>query len=267
MLTTGLEDDVEMPVFEYMAIQGGSKLTFKRPIHENMTLAVLIHSKYRLDQTITFEWLRTNPEQRPEVNDFIRGVVWNDDPAGLLFEEKRAENLIYSTAALFGTQFLSAKNVSWLGMSNRINIIGRSHFWDMQFLHGMGSSKNEAPTETKRKILMWLQIMYNIAMDPTSTSSLSDTSIGDISSKVGAASQLRDFFDKSSDPPVTASVRTLITRNHASPAHMQHRAMGSCFHVIQDSYAHGHTRRVLLNPQDKVDPSSGKYSCCAGGDT
>jgi hypothetical protein len=42
-------------------------------------------------------------------------------------------------------------------------IITRSHYGNLQFLHAMGSEPNELPSETKRKIMIWLDVMYKLA--------------------------------------------------------------------------------------------------------
>ncbi|KAL8690058.1 MAG: hypothetical protein Q9218_004411 [Villophora microphyllina] len=227
-----------------MSIEAGTGLSrMHAPVHESMTLAALIASKYNLDKGTTIYKLRENPQAHSEINDFIRGIIWNDDPACLLFDDNtNNDNLNYSTGLMWATKFTSGKQDPY----EEHNIIGRSHFGDLQFLHGMGSAKGEWPTETRNNILSLMEIMYKLACGNQSITP--DTQIKD--------TWLRRFFTAFSTPNKYDDLRELLTDNHKTPANVKHRAMGSLFHLIQDSYTHGHTRRVLLNPEDQDRSSS-----------
>jgi hypothetical protein len=56
------------------------------------------------------------------------------------------------------------------------------------------------------------------------------------------------------DPEHYITIGEPLTHRRGAPAVIPHRALGSCFHVIQDSYAEGHTRRERKNP----NPASGE---------
>ena len=230
------------PIFNCMLVQGGGgEIGFgpfkihspkiKEPIHEQMTIAALINSNYKLDSRLTFHTLRDDPNFRADLNDFVRGVLWNDDPECLLFDEDSSNNLTYSTGAMWARKFK-------FGSFDKSQLIRRSHFGNLQWLHAMGSREREPLAETKSLILRWMETMYNLAigtLDPNTQ--LKET-------------WLNDWFE---DPDNYTSVGGLLTHRHKSAANVQHRALGSCFHVLQDSYAIGHTRRELLNPGEKLD--------------
>lgn len=110
------------------------------------------------------------------------------------------------------------------------NLIGRSHFGDLQWLHAMGSSVGEEPRKTKAKILLWMEVMYNVAIG---------------SSELTPATRIEDtpLASVFEDPRNYSTLGELFTRRHSPPVNVHHRALGSCFHVIQDSYATGHTQR------------------------
>ncbi|MCJ1311505.1 hypothetical protein MMC25_005177 [Agyrium rufum] len=226
-----------------MSLEAGTGITrMHAAVHETMTVAALIASDYGLDRKTTFYNLRDNPKARSDVNDFIRGVVWNDDPACLLFDDnKDNNNMNYSTGAMWLIDFQVAKGGS---ITDR-NIIGRSHFGDLSWLHGMGGIKGEWPTDTRTKITSYLEIMYKLACGDQGITP--DTQLKD--------TWLRKYFSYFTFPTKYSDLRELLTANHKTPANIQHRAIGSCFHLLQDSYTHGHTRRVLLNPED-LDTSS-----------
>ena len=242
-------DDSERPIFigpeySYMSVQGGGKHIIgnlysprvHEPVHEQMTVAALINSDYHLDASLTFYSLRDNPSWKPDINDFVRGALWNDDPQCLLFEEHSDYNLTYSTGAMWTTEFESG-NFDF-GKVQKPDLIRRSHFGDLQWLHSMGSQAGEHPATTKKLVLQWLEIMYSVAvgaMDPTTPLK---------------ATWLNEHFE---DPTHYATLGELLTFKHKSQANVAHRALGSCFHILQDTYAIGHTRRELLNPSDKLE--------------
>lgn len=205
-----------------MAIEGGSGLTDTgKPVHEMITLSALINSDYKLNPSTTYQGLRDQPGEHPEVNDFIRGVMWNDDPECELFNNTAGNNLDYSTGITWAYKFK-------MGGFQKKELIHRSHFGDLQWLHAMALGMDN-PADTKNSILKWLETMYSVAIGTISP----DTEI--------TSTAVASSFPYS-------SVGDLLTRGHQSPAYVPHRALGSCFHVIQDSYAIGHTWRERLNP-------------------
>ena len=62
--------------------------------------------------------------------------------------------------------------------------------------------------------------------------------------------RLRKYFSFFTFPSKYAYLRELFTDNHQTPANIQHRAIASYFHPLQDSYTHEHMRRILLSPED-----------------
>ncbi|KAI5364076.1 hypothetical protein Slin15195_G097320 [Septoria linicola] len=187
--------------------------------------------------------------------EFLRGIVWNDDPANLLFNDQGwfnpdNENFSRGIGKDWAVQFAdgaifdadSTKD-GWLGHKN---MIARSHFGDLQFLHSMADVPGEAPEETRRKIMNWLEIMYRVAIGEIS----SDTKLRDV--KIDGEDPndtypLRDLFDDATIPNINNTMHTLITSNGTYRKVMyDRRALGSCLHLVQDSFARGHCHRELL---------------------
>ncbi|MCJ1306565.1 hypothetical protein MMC25_000208 [Agyrium rufum] len=232
-----------------MSIEGGgASLPFglhspreHAPVHEQMTVAALILSDYKLDSSVTFITLRDNPTKRPDINDFVRGVIWNDDPECELFNNESGNNLSYG----WGADWVKKYALGYLlGKTNQPELIRRSHFGDLQWLHAMASTLGEEPTDTKQKVLRWMETMYKLA-------------IGTING--GTPLQETWMTQWFNDPNNYTTVGELLTHRHKGLADIQHRALGSCFHVIQDSYAVGHTRREPLNLGDRVPGAGIKY--------
>ncbi|KAL9100764.1 MAG: hypothetical protein Q9163_003896 [Psora crenata] len=239
-----MNDDTEERIG--MSVEAGGAPTFwgshsprvHAPVHEQMTIAALIHSDYKLNSSFTINTLRDHPTARPDINDFVRGVLWNDDPDCKLFNATSDNNLSYGV----GTDWLTKFELGSVG--NKPDLIRRSHFGDLQWLHAMSSKSGELPADTKKSVLRWMESMYNLAIGTVNA----DTPIQN--------TWMRDWFN---DPAHYTTVGGLLTHGHQGPANIQHRALGSCFHVIQDSYAVGHTRRKPFNKDDRVPGEGIKY--------
>ncbi|KAM3413932.1 hypothetical protein BST61_g10603 [Cercospora zeina] len=70
-----------------MYIGGGLGPFRHDPVHETITLTALTHSDFKLEPTTTYITLIL--DKQAEVLEFLRGVVWNDDPSNLLFNNRR----------------------------------------------------------------------------------------------------------------------------------------------------------------------------------
>ena len=122
-------------------------LRTRHPVHENIAIAAFILSKQFSPDT-TYDKLSM------EQWEYMRGILWNDDPSCLLFNRTADTNHSFGD----GVKFLDAyKRGPDIGMTRR------SHLFDLQFLHSMASSTAEDPHFTQEKILMWLEIMYKLA--------------------------------------------------------------------------------------------------------
>ncbi|KAF4467375.1 hypothetical protein FALBO_5753 [Fusarium albosuccineum] len=213
------------------------------PVHESMTLAALIkagcisHGTSYSDVVGSMPWV-----SQPDTFEFFRGVIWNDDPACYLFNDKPNNNGNYA----MGVDWYGDYLMKWKLLSD--NIIYRSHFGDLQFLHAMGTHKGQSPADTKKMIMLWLEVMYKLA-------------VGDrVSPEDPINRHLKNLFTEDTKPAGSRSLRTLLmgsTPSYSNPI-IANRALGSCFHVIQDSYALGHCQRHLTNSEDQIDVTLGR---------
>ena len=166
--------------------------------------------------------------------EYIRGLLWNDDPSCLLFDDKVDDNHDFGAGIEWYDQFK-------LGPSNCMT--RRSHFGDLQCLHGMATKNGESPGETKHNILTWAELMYKLACNNQGVADQAKR-------KDGLPAQ----FTGSTVPTGDATIKQLLlatTPKYRFP-NIQRRALGVCLHIIQDSYAVGHTQRCLLNPEDQA---------------
>jgi hypothetical protein len=231
------------PMFQ---IAGGIGHAVNNPVHENITLAALLSADAlpsEIDPSVTYKQVVGGHELavgKPDVWEIIRGVIWNDDPACFLFWDRKDNNGSFGT----GLQFRDAFKDKTYPIP-RDDITRRSHFGDLQFLHAMGSSIDEVPQETRDKIMVWMECMYRLA-------------VGDsVSEHDRIDSRLGHFFDDTTKPKGSDTFRTLLmgTTPSYERAIIARRALGGCFHIIQDSYAVGHCRRKLNNFQDMSEMS------------
>lgn len=96
--------------------------------------------------------------------EYIRGAIWNDDPACLLFNDGSGSNHLYSIGLQWYQQFSTAESEWQNGKQGDMkNVTGRLYYGDLQFLYCMASEAGETLAETKRKFIVWLEVMYKLA--------------------------------------------------------------------------------------------------------
>ena len=156
---------------------------------------------------------------------FIRGVVWADDPKGLLFDKDK-DATDYSSGLEWYSEFSSGEGGNFA--ADKSDLIARSHFGDLQFFHGMASADDELPSVTKGKLLNWARFLVDVAASRVSP----DTKIKDIPA-------IQSLFPANAE----WTVKKLFVFETATDLQARQRAVGVLFHMIQDSFAHGHVQR------------------------
>ncbi|KAK1448224.1 hypothetical protein CCUS01_11807 [Colletotrichum cuscutae] len=162
-----------------IGFHGPGGLKIRDPVHEDMAIAAFIKSKMRFPKGTEYNNLDAAQWE------YMRGLLWSDDPLCLLFKDSRESNSELALGAEFLADFLAGSPSS---------LTQRSHFGDLQFLHAMAPQANEDPQDTKKSML----------------------------------SCTPSYFK----------------------ANISKRAIGHCLHMVQDSFAVGHTLRHLSNPSD-----------------
>jgi hypothetical protein len=183
---------------------------------------------------------------------YIRGIFWNDDPDDLLCPQCSALNLRKFDkrwGIAFATRFQNAKKVAASSKDPSVpafrrgdGLLERSHFGDLQFLHGMAAIDGEEAAQTQRKILSWSEFVYKVATGRIpSKERLDRIPIEDV----------RQLFAGDS----TLGSKTVAELFRGSGA-VRRVAIGSLLHIVQDSYAAGHAEReiVVAAPVDGGSP-------------
>ncbi|WP_221417892.1 DUF4157 domain-containing protein, partial [Fulvivirga kasyanovii] len=203
------------------------------PVHENLTLQSLIKAG------IVPEGTSFDDE---EVFEYIRGVIWNDDPEGLLFDNNKKDNDNYSSGLVWYNHFSDGKDKSKKGeqIGKQDNMTARSHFGDLQFFHAMAIADGIKAQITKDKVMIWAEFAYRVGIeDIKSSTTLTSVPVAGFT----------EYFKGTPKADKLTIDNLFHTHKEGSTPK---RAMGSLMHMIQDSHAHGHAERVEENEGDPI---------------
>lgn len=217
---------------QYIAERG--VFHFTESVHEEIT-----HRIYgcEADKTICGD---------PDVQDYapasvLAGVRWNDDPpfriTATSIDECKTDQtirvitqpvcwykLFKHAEKIAGTTFLDATNPN-------SNLMTRSHFGDLQFLHAMASKEAESSTETRANILMWAEFAWGVAR-------------GDIASGVFVRDVKIERFDRFFGKSGWRVQDLLALGSPFLQNNIRDVAFGTLLHVVQDSFARRHVDRL-----------------------
>jgi hypothetical protein len=230
---------LQLPVIQRYELEG--PWNKNNPVHEVLTLMSIKEAlqKSKNDNKKTGTLLRdVNTSSFPEYSDknghniapekidpsaqqFIRGVIWPDDPKGYLFDDPKGTTN-YSSGLMWWEEFDPDEK------DEPEELIARSHYGDLQFFHAMASKDNEDPKVTKEKIMQWSRFLTEV-----STGQLApETKLKDhrLTKKLFPAHQ--DY-----------TIKKLFGYEKATNQEVRQRAAGALMHLIQDSNAAGHVGR------------------------
>jgi len=200
----------------------GSVFGIGDPVHETLTLKALIDGGVA----------RTETRRKDDsIAQYIRGVFWNDDPCAQLFTENHVNPLDPSLGVVWYLEFRQAAKVESqrAGFSDLKScpLLGRSHFGDLQFLHGMAERNDVKATDTLQRMIAWASVSYRIAIGELSV----DAPLEEDPTAKSLGLLIGDW-----------NAKRLLRANMEEEA--RSRALGSLLHMIQDSYARGHVSRI-----------------------
>lgn len=173
--------------------------------------------------------------------EYVRGALWNDDPEGLLFDDKdwtkqwRPSTTKYSSGAKFVTKFKSGERAAEKGKKlgpAEVSLLKRSHFGDLQFLHGMAVEGEKAAT-TRANMLRWAEFTYKVGTGEIGGNTL----LAQV--PVAGIPELFPVLRKGT----TVEMLFCIRGNLRRLADVKKRAIGSLLHMVQDTFAASHTER------------------------
>jgi hypothetical protein len=120
----------------------------------------------------------------------------------------------------------------------RGNLMTRSHFGDLQFLHSMATEPGESPEITQQKILGWLELAWRVSTGEISASTfLRDVNIPALKPHFGCSGwRVADIYILGRQGGAGKPGENLTSE-------IRDIAFGSVLHTVQDSFASGHTFR------------------------
>lgn len=224
---------------ERQIAQYGAPLVFSDPIHEELTTRMFGCNG---DSAICggAKSIAADPA-------VLVGVRWNDDPPFRLNPSELKGTACLPQTIRFQTQpkcwlklFLSAERKAASGtvFGPGDGLLYRTHFGDLQFLHSMASGDGVAASETYTKMIGWAEFTWRVAVREWPKSmKMRDLPIDSLKYHFGYTEwDVRDLFIQGSP---------LLERR------VDQVAFGSLLHMLQDSFAEGHTERVQSLPGER----------------
>ncbi len=198
--------------------------------------------------------LRDNPFASPYI---IYGVRWNDLPPFLLSAEEGnctylgkscnvSQTIRFSTQplcwyCLFKDAEKKAQTHSIVGCGRdkgtvRGNVMTRSHFGDLQFLHAMASEEGVHPGATRAKVLDWLEFAWKVfSREIKPDTFLRDLEIPAVKEHFGCTEwRVVDLY--------------ILGHQDKLGRYLHQVAFGSVLHTVQDSFASAHVSREQQSP-------------------
>lgn len=221
----------------------GSVGHFTSPVHEEIT-----HRIYDCDADGAY-CANVDIEFAPPA--VLYGVRWNDDPP-FAFESghKQVEGCKMQESVRFISQPLCWRNLfkdaekgaaqgsAYDAKSGHV-LLYRVHFGDLQFLHSMASKDGDLSESTRSKIMIWAEFTWRVASGEYGLlTTLRDVKIAGFSDLVGRPDwRIQDLLTYAAPGAVRQQIRQV--------------AFGSLLHVMEDSFARGHTDRAEPGYQQK----------------
>lgn len=201
----------------------------------------------------------SSPTLDPDNAYYIAGVRWNDDPPfqfsagqGNFGGCKPAQTVrLVTQPQCWGNTFKDgekrAADGKFLDGANA-NLLVRSHFGDMQFLHAMASKEQEPAAVTRTKILAWAEFTWRLALQEYEL----DTKVWTL-----PIEGFDGLFAHNKEWRIQ-DLFALGNPHVRSKSAMSRLAFGSLLHMVQDSFAEGHVDR--LSPvQGRTCPEGAKH--------
>lgn len=224
------------------AISGALPM-IKNPVHEAITLKAVgcDASTGREKDCVVLEAIQAN-------RFLLYGVRWPDDPPFLL-DKNNPPNLANCNPGVLMRSTSQPK--CWLGLFNDAGIkakkamlkkegysvygpgyylLYRSHYGDLQFFHSMASYDGERAIETQKRMKMWAQFLWGIAMGQVPTYKPIRTLGFD---------ELTPYF-----PGDITATNLFATGIVEVRKNLDKVALGVLLHMVQDSFSHAHADRA-----------------------
>lgn len=223
----------------------GSGFLFSKPERPARDTSKLLRFNFMAEK----QWAKSPATAKHKTFAIIYGSWWNDDPLMYTWGQGRDfKNGLFSLGSQFDAgskKYAGGVKDCWLEAKDHLG--WNSHFGKLQYLHFM-SSQGAAVTEearldeTTRLALVWIKFAYHVAVGaiPADTPLTRQTEEG-----LGLPSVALNYCLGNA---ANAKVRTLFARVDMQDEKERNErtpdvALGSIFHILQDSFSPAHTCR------------------------
>ena len=216
-LPCGLRIRRDKGIRTYFGVQGPWNIG--DPVHELITLKALQDAG-----------IATGGDyESPATWEKMRGVIWNDDPECLFFDNNDNRSNDWSDGIAFlraySTYSSAAQGGAFFGAGSPL--LARSHFGDLQCLHAMAARDNLDPATTLNEILEWCELFYTIAAGRIDK---------DLPIVAALSGKMGKWF-----PGSSITVGDFFKAGQIG--NIRDRALGALLHTVQDSYSRSHANR------------------------
>ena len=208
----------------------------REPVHEHMTLLALdCHPNPEgcIGSDIDVNRIRTKRNTAP----LLDGVEWNDDPGRMLLTNlKTAIQWVYwmDDAKKKAKCELKSNTGSCILINEEYDLLYRTHYGDLQFLHAMAAQTGEHPTITLQKMIDWAEFTYKVSTGEIKA----NDKLEELESN--GKSNVNYYIKRGS-----WSVGYLFTKKeNYLDRNVKLLALGSLLHMIQDSFSDAHVERI-----------------------
>ncbi len=193
--------------------------------------------------------LLTNaPDLSGVQQEIIRAVRFNDSPpvklatalmqlitpSALLCGEIRVPDNAGCWAMIMAhAGSLAATDPNNAAFGKQGNLLYRTHFGDMQFMHAM-AARGETLARTHERVLLWMRFTWQVAAGEIDTTARIDSLAPEFAREI-----LIGFEDW--------SVAQFFEIRGGAPEQIRRIALGALLHTVQDSFAYGHVEREVHN--------------------
>ncbi len=175
-----------------------------------------------------------NPKHPSVIHDsLIRGIWWSDDPNQNLY---KGLQLVWVGNMQDAARRAKDKKYT---IDGKYKMHYRSHYGDMQFMHAMASKDGEQAEDTRLKILMWAEYLYEISIGNLRE----DTLFKDV-----PVNGLDNYFKRQADWKLSWLMQPRYLLRHFNNDFADH-ALGALLHMIQDSFSDSHVERVYTSTE------------------
>lgn len=167
----------------------------------------------------------------------VQGVRWNDDPNNFFNVDQDVTWLFWLKAAAYTPNIDQTYPLEY-----------RSHYGDLQFLHGMSHHGDRLPEVTHQRIVHWAHFAYDVATRRISPDAPLHTLVKDypfVKALTGTSKRkwtVRKLFTNVND--------VLWPKFDDVPANDEQLAalaLGALLHTVQDSFSPSHVERSPVN--------------------